>query len=71
MVTGKKRGREKLEDWDWRIHTSIYKIDNQHGPTVNTGNSIQNSVMTYMGKEPKKSGYVDMYNWFTLLYSRK
>jgi len=27
MVTKKKRqGRDKLEDWDWHIRTSIYKI---------------------------------------------
>ena len=22
------RGRDKLGDWDWHIHTTIYKIDN-------------------------------------------
>ena len=32
-----------------------------------TGNSAQHSVMTYMRKESKKSGYMYMYNWFTLL----
>ena len=41
--------------WDWKtrinIHTAIYKIDNQQGPTVySTGNSTQYSVMTYIGK---------------------
>ena len=25
---------EKLEAWDKHIHTTIYKIDNQQGPTV-------------------------------------
>ena len=34
-----------------------------------TGNSIQYSVMTYMGKESKKNGYMYMYNRFTLLYT--
>ena len=29
-----KVGRDKLGDWDWHIHTTIYKIDNQQGPTV-------------------------------------
>ena len=24
----KGRGRDKLGDWDWYIHTTIYKIDN-------------------------------------------
>ena len=29
MVTGGKgEGRDKLEDWDWHIHTTIYKIGN-------------------------------------------
>ena len=29
-----KREMEKLGDWDWHIHTAIYKIDNQWEPTV-------------------------------------
>ena len=24
----KKAGRSKLRDWNWHIHTAIYKIDN-------------------------------------------
>ena len=29
MVTKGDRGaRNKLRDWDWNIHTTIYKIDN-------------------------------------------
>ena len=31
---GRLAGRDKLGDWDWHIHTTIYKIDNQQGPTV-------------------------------------
>ena len=27
MVT-KREGGDKLGDWDWHIHTTIYKIDN-------------------------------------------
>ena len=40
----------------WLIYTTtIYKTDNQQGPTVySTGNSTQNSVITYMGKECEK-----------------
>ena len=26
--------KDKLGGWDWHIHTAIYKIDNQKGPTV-------------------------------------
>ena len=25
---GGKRGRDKLGDWDWQIHTTVYKTDN-------------------------------------------
>ena len=29
MVTkGGRGGRDKLGDWDWHMHTTIYKIDN-------------------------------------------
>ena len=31
---GKVGGRDKLGVWDCHIHTTIYKIDNQQGPTV-------------------------------------
>ena len=35
MVTkGERGGRHKLGVWDWNIHTTIYKIDNQQGSTV-------------------------------------
>ena len=34
-----------------------------------TRNSSQYSIITYMGKESEKSGYVYMYNRFTLLYT--
>ena len=34
-----------------------------------TGYSTQYSVTVCMGKEPKKSGDMYMYNWFTLLYT--
>ena len=27
-------GRNGLGVWDWRVHTAIFKIDNQQGPTV-------------------------------------
>ena len=34
MVTKGKRGRDKIGVWDWHIHTTIYKIDNQQGNAV-------------------------------------
>ena len=28
MVTkGERRGSDKLGDWDWHVHTTIFKID--------------------------------------------
>ena len=26
--------RDRLGVWDWHVHTAIFKIDNQQGPTV-------------------------------------
>ena len=34
MVTKGERGGVKLGVWDSNIHTTIYKIDNQQGPSV-------------------------------------
>ena len=31
---GKGGGRDKLGVWDQQIHTTIYKVDKQQGPTV-------------------------------------
>ena len=28
MVTGTKKGMDKLGDWDWYIHIIMHKIDN-------------------------------------------
>ena len=33
-VTKQGGSRDKLGDWDWHIHTTLYKTDNQQGPTV-------------------------------------
>ena len=32
--------RDKLGAWDEYIHTTIYKIDKQQGPSNSTGNSV-------------------------------
>ena len=39
-------GRDRLRVWDWHVHTAIFKIDNQQGPTDNTKNSAQYFVIT-------------------------
>ena len=30
---GKSGGRDELGGWDWHMHTTKCKIDNQQGPT--------------------------------------
>ena len=34
VTRGEKGMRDKLGVWDQQIHTTIYKIDKQQGPTV-------------------------------------
>ena len=47
MVPGGDGGRrDRLGVWDWHVHTAIFKIDNQQGPTYSTGNVAQYSVIT-------------------------
>ena len=29
-----KKYKSRLGVWDWHVHTAIFKIDNQQGPTV-------------------------------------
>ena len=63
--------RDKKEmDQDWHIHTLyIIQITNKN-LLYSTGNTTQYSVIAHMEKESdKKSGYMYMYNWFTLLYT--
>ena len=33
-VTGEKRGRDELGNWDWHIDNIIYKIDKKWGPII-------------------------------------
>ena len=34
MVTRGVVGRDRLGVWNWHVHTAIFKVDNQQGPTV-------------------------------------
>ena len=57
MITMGGRGgrRDKLGDWDWHIHATIYiKQVTNKDLLYSTGNSTQYSVMTYKRKESKK-----------------
>ena len=31
---GRRKGRSRLGVWSWHVHTAIFKVDNQQGPTV-------------------------------------
>ena len=31
---GRREGRNRLEAWDWHVHTSMFKMDNLQGLTV-------------------------------------
>ena len=33
-------GRDRLGVWDWHVHSTKFKIDNQQGPTVRELSSI-------------------------------
>ena len=48
-------GRTELQQW---VHTTIYKIGTQQGPTLYTGNSTQYAAIIYMGKNLKKNRYM-------------
>ena len=34
-------GQDSYRVWDGHVHTAIFKMGNQQGPTGNTGNSTQ------------------------------
>ena len=58
----------------WEIGTDIYTLQyikqvTNKNPLYSTGNSTQYSVMVYIRKEYKKSGYMYKYNSFILLYA--
>ena len=51
---GGKEGADKLGDWQWHMHTIIYKTDTNKDLLYGTGSSTQHSVMTSTEKESKK-----------------
>ena len=34
LIVTRLGGRDRLGDWDWHVHTAIFKTDNQEGPMV-------------------------------------
>ena len=65
---GISRGKgNKLENWDWHTHTTLNKTVTKKDWLCSPGTDAKYSVMVYMKKKSKNSGY--MYNWYTLLYT--
>ena len=59
---------DKLGDWDWHIHTTMYETDKTNDNLLySTGNSV---LWWQMGRKSKKEVTYVSYSWFTLLYSR-
>ena len=50
-------GRDGLGVWHWHMHTGVYGTIGQQGPVV-------------CGERVRDNGYVCMYDWVTVLYSR-
>ena len=45
-----------LGDWDWHIYLTVYKKKINENQLCSTGQSIQCSVVTEMGRKSKKEG---------------
>ena len=61
MVTKVKGRGDKLGDLDWHVHSTIYKIDNQQGPTEGQKDSTEYFLITYQGKESDMCVYIYIY----------
>ena len=48
---GKLWGTDSQEVWDGHVHTAIFKMDSQQGPTYSTWNSVQYYMAAWMGGE--------------------
>ena len=55
MVTGLGVGRDRMGGWDWHVHTTICKTDNEEEPTVAQGTLLSSLyAITQMGKKFEK-----------------
>jgi len=59
---GNTVGMNEAGGWDEHTHATTCKRENQQGPTGNTGNFTQYSVITYMRKDSEKNEYMYMSN---------
>ena len=48
---GRMGARDGQRLWDRHVHIVVFKMNNQQGPTVYTGNSSQCCVTAWMGGE--------------------
>ena len=56
LLSGVSVGRS--DRWgvcNWRVHTAMFKMDNQQGPVYSTGNFAQYSVITYKWEKNLKN----------------
>ena len=61
MIPKGERGNQgELGDWNWHMHTTVCKIDDL---LYSIESSAQYSVMTYMGRESKNTGYMCVYTY--------
>ena len=70
---GGKEGWDELGNWDWYIYTidTTYKIGNEWEPTVWYRKLYSAICGDINGRGiEKKRGYMYVYSWYTLLYSR-
>ena len=54
---GREGRRDKLGVWDQQMQTTIYKIDKQQGPNVQSKELYSISYSNYSGKESEKESF--------------
>ena len=65
-------GRDKLRVRDWHMHAEVHGMISPRDLLYSTENSIQYSVITYVGKESERKWMcVYTYDGVALLYSGK
>ena len=57
--------REKQGLWDGPVHTAVFKMDNQQGPTVQQGNSAQCYVAAWIDEE-LGGEWIHVHVWLSL-----
>ena len=55
-------GRDSQGIWDGQVHTAIFKMSKQKGPTVYHRNSAQCYMATWMGEEFGRE-WIHVYPW--------